>query len=132
MLPVYVRFKVRRDPPLLSFYLVGYSGLAFGTFVVIHVITAFSGMFGPMFYDGVLALFRNVYHLPPVELWVLWSLNVHQVCGVIVAWRRFSRARAAQKPVTPLTILHPLSMKLAQSVTGSLFRLSSCGSKVVG
>ncbi|MCA9713370.1 MAG: hypothetical protein KC468_01605 [Myxococcales bacterium] len=65
------------------------SGLAFASFLVLHLLTALAAVFGQRAYDGALTLGRVYYQALPIELTVvLLSLVVHVAASVTRARRR--------------------------------------------
>ncbi len=66
------------------------SGIVFAIFLILHLVTAISGLFGIASYDGTLSLLRRLYrpHLL-VELTVIGlSGTVHLACAVLQMIRR--------------------------------------------
>ncbi|MDA1263694.1 MAG: hypothetical protein O2816_01285 [Planctomycetota bacterium] len=63
------------------------SGLAFGTFLALHLASALAALGGPGGYDGALGAFRLYYQFPIVEIvMVAGAAVVHATCGVL-RWR---------------------------------------------
>jgi succinate dehydrogenase/fumarate reductase cytochrome b subunit len=72
------------------------SGLVFGVFLTLHLITTSSAMAGT--YDGVLGALRRIYrpHIVVEVLLIGVSALVHVACGLLRWWER--RQRGSGKP----------------------------------
>lgn len=80
------------------------SGLVFAVFLVLHLATSVSALFGERAYDGTIAVMRSYYRLAVVEIvGVLGAALVHATCGVLRALRR-RRDRRGKPMLVPWRI----------------------------
>jgi succinate dehydrogenase/fumarate reductase cytochrome b subunit len=59
------------------------SGLVFAVFVGLHLVNTWAAALGAGSYDGLQALFRQIYQFAPVEALVLAALMVHVITGLM-------------------------------------------------
>lgn len=64
------------------------TGLAFGTFLVFHLLNTYLAAFGASAYDGAQQVLRTAYQFLPVEALILLALGVHLVLGLRAVWRK--------------------------------------------
>lgn len=83
------------------------SGLAFATFLVLHLLNTAVGAYGAEVYDGYQRAMRWYYQFPLVEILAVGvSALVHAVCGFV----RIARRRKRGDPAAPLWLkLHRAS-----------------------
>ncbi len=78
------------------------SGLAFGVFLVLHLLNLAVALGGPAAYDAWMAAMRWYYQFPLVEIVaVLGAAIVHMVAGVMRILRRRKRVKAAGRAEAP-------------------------------
>ena len=88
------------------------SGLAFSTYLALHLTNALAANQSQMLYDGVLDVFRVYYHHPVVEYTVIGgAVVVHVSASVIRMLRRWKRERQQRERGIELPRV-PLYVKL--------------------
>ncbi len=69
------------------------NAMALAGFILLHMVTHLSGLFGIEAYNTVQAALRTIYRYPPVEALLLVSISAQIAMGAVLLWRSIRRAR---------------------------------------